>query len=721
MRRKGDESMQQAVLKSNEKPKSNLKYSLLFCFVGVLLNFIGAQAAVLLGLPLYLDNVGTLLCASLGGYVPGIIVGYLTNLINGIISHDTIYYGVLTVMIAVSATAFKRNGWFRKPLTAAASVMVFALIGGALGSVLTWFIYGMEFGQGIGGPIAQKLLDTGAFSPFFAQICGDFLLDVFDKTIVCIIASLIALFIPETWLPGFKLRPWQQTPLHGDERRSARRMKTRGMSLRGKIMALVCVIMVLIAVVTIGISHKMFRDSMMQSQSEMGRGVTGLIEGSFDADRVDEYMRDRAKAPGFAETIERMLEIRESSKDIVYVYVYQIREDCCYVVFDPDVEADSPDQKVKFSKAFLPYVPSLLLGEEIDPIVSNEEYGWLLSVYRPVKNSEGECVCYACVDLSMQQMKTDEYSFLAKAVSLFVAFFVTILTVGFWLAEYRIILPVNSMAIAASGFAYDSGAGREESVKRLESLNIHTGDEIENLYSAITKMSSDTVRYIADVHQKSETIARMQDNLITVLADMVENRDKYTGHHVKCTAEYASIIMHKLREKGIYTDQLTDEFIRNMIHSAPLHDVGKIKISDVLLNKPGRLTDEEFEKMKLHTIEGKKIIAKAALANDDGDTFLKEAENLALYHHERWDGTGYPQGMKGEDIPLSARIMAVADVFDALVSKRSYKEGYSMEKSMGIIREGMGTHFDPNVAQAFLDAEDEVRAVVQEYSRRTES
>ena len=203
----------------------------------------------------------------------------------------------------------------------------------------------------------------------------------------------------------------------------------------------------------------------------------------------------------------------------------------------------------------------------------------------------------------------------------------------------------------------------------------------------------------------------MQENLILVLADMVESRDQFTGDHVKNTSEYTLIIMNQLKKEGVYTDQLTDEFIRNVYHSAPLHDIGKIRVSDTILNKPGKLTDEEFETMKLHTVYGRDVIENAKKATPDV-SYLNEAENLSLYHHEKWNGKGYPQGLSGGDIPLSARIMAVADVFDALVSKRSYKDPFPFEKAMDIIREGAGSHFDPSVAAAFEHAEAEVRKVL---------
>ena len=175
--------------------------------------------------------------------------------------------------------------------------------------------------------------------------------------------------------------------------------------------------------------------------------------------------------------------------------------------------------------------------------------------------------------------------------------------------------------------------------------------------------------------------------------------------------------MEHMYRLGIYTDQLSEKFRNDVVNSAPLHDVGKIHVSDTLLNKPGRLTDEEYAQMKTHTTAGREIIEKAIQVVGGGDTgYLQEARNLSAYHHERWDGKGYPSGLSGEDIPLSARIMAVADVFDALVSRRSYKEPFSFEKAMSIIKEGAGTQFDPSIVRAFVDASDEVRKVAESFT-----
>lgn len=204
---------------------------------------------------------------------------------------------------------------------------------------------------------------------------------------------------------------------------------------------------------------------------------------------------------------------------------------------------------------------------------------------------------------------------------------------------------------------------------------------------------------------------KLQKSLITTMADLVENRDENTGGHIQRTSRYVEIIARKLQAEGKYTDILTDKYIEDMVVAAPLHDVGKIHIPDAILNKPGRLDAEEFATMKTHSAAGGAIIAHIE-SNTGEIEYLHIAREMAEYHHERMDGKGYPHGLVGEEIPLCARILAVADVFDAVSSKRCYKEAMSLDKSFAIIEEEMGSHFDVDVAKAFIDSRSEVEAFI---------
>lgn len=174
------------------------------------------------------------------------------------------------------------------------------------------------------------------------------------------------------------------------------------------------------------------------------------------------------------------------------------------------------------------------------------------------------------------------------------------------------------------------------------------------------------------------------------------------------------LIGQKLQQAGIGADTIDDDYVKKLYDSAPLHDIGKVKIPDAILNKPGRLTQEEFTLMKAHTTEGANIL-RSSLSDLEDDSWLSMAVNMAQYHHERWDGTGYPSGLSGEKIPLCARIMAVSDVFDALVSARSYKKAFSFEEAMQILQEGAGTQFDARIIAVFVASAEDVRAIMAKH------
>jgi len=213
------------------------------------------------------------------------------------------------------------------------------------------------------------------------------------------------------------------------------------------------------------------------------------------------------------------------------------------------------------------------------------------------------------------------------------------------------------------------------------------------------------------IRERSNSLRRLKNGLVTVLANLVERRDMMTGSHIERTTKYIRILLQKMIEKEIYIDELKQWNIETVVSSVRLHDVGKIVISDLLLNKNGPLTPEEFEIMKKHAIEGENIIDEIIEESGDG-FFLKHAKLFAGHHHERWDGTGYPRKLKGTDIPLQGRIMAIIDVYDALVSDRPYKKAFSHEKAVEIIKEGNGTHFDPYITSVFLECEKEIEKVM---------
>ena len=199
-----------------------------------------------------------------------------------------------------------------------------------------------------------------------------------------------------------------------------------------------------------------------------------------------------------------------------------------------------------------------------------------------------------------------------------------------------------------------------------------------------------------NIQREMEKRNAMQSHVIDDLAELIESRDVSTGEHVTRTKRYVELIAREMQKHAQYAELLTDETVERIVRAAPLHDIGKIAVSDRILQKPGRLTPEEFELMKEHTVKGGEMV-HSILGNLDNETFLQTASEIATSHHERWDGSGYPAGLAGEAIPLPARIMSVADVFDALVSERCYKSAMPPEKAFQIIEEERGRQFDPAI------------------------
>lgn len=238
-----------------------------------------------------------------------------------------------------------------------------------------------------------------------------------------------------------------------------------------------------------------------------------------------------------------------------------------------------------------------------------------------------------------------------------------------------------------------------------------TDDTKNQQYIALIDSYNSDLR--EEVKQKTKHIVEMHDKLILGMAAMVESRDNSTGGHIRRTSDVVKILVDEMMKENKLG--LSEEFCRDIIKAAPMHDLGKIAVDDAILRKPGRFTDEEFEKMKAHAAEGAKIVHTILEGTDDMN-FHIIAENVAHYHHERWDGSGYPEGLKGEEIPLEARIMAIADVYDALVSKRVYKEKMSYEKANEIIMDGMGKHFDKSLEPYYVS----VRPLLEAYYDKQE-
>ncbi|MCR5251547.1 MAG: HD domain-containing protein [Lachnospiraceae bacterium] len=692
------------------------------CIAAIALNLLLSALVSAFRLPIYLDTVGTVAIAAMGGYLPGVLVGFFTNLLRSLNDHTSWYYGVVSVGVALLTAGLFQRGKLKKLSGILLLILFSSLIGGSAAALIPFFMEGISFEN---GSLAAFLNDTGYFGPELSFFLSKYLTDIPDKALSVFLALGIIRFIPRKAYRYFSFGARLQGMLTEEEVFSEGRRHNRVISLRTKVFLVIGSFLVMVSVVAAGISMAVYRKTVIREHTRIARGTAMIAANILDGDRVEAYIREGRSAEGYAETEELLRKLIRSSMDISYVFAYRIEREGCRVVFDVEAEAtmngescEEPGTLIDFDQSFLDRVPDLLEGREIEPVISRDRYGHLLTAYQPVFDSSGKCVCYTGADVDMGQLSAMERSFMTEMISVFAGFFAILSVFAIWLTSYHIVLPIRSITARLDRFSkgMDTQEDMDEDVKSLRKLRIHTGDEIEILYNAICRMTQNQAEQMRSIRRLSESTAKMQDGLIITMADMVENRDSDTGAHIQKTAGYVKIIAEALMKKGYYAEKITPKFVSDVVRSAPLHDIGKIHIPDGVLNKAGKLTDEEYEIMKSHTVSGKKII-EDAITTVEGENYLKEARNMAAYHHERWDGKGYPEGLHGEVIPLSARIMAIADVFDALTSPRIYKPAFSLEKALEIIEEGKGTQFDPKCVEAFMDSLAEVKVILRKYNK----
>ena len=562
--------------------------------VCLVINLVCNKVVNLLGLSLYCDCIGTIAAAIIGGFMPAVLVGFFTNILSSLSDSSNLYYSVCNVLIAIVAAAFSQNKYLRKlSWKIIIPTVCFILVGGGVGSLITWGLYGNTMGEELASSLAGRIYTNVVQDAFWAQMYAGLIMDIPDKVISVILAFIIYKTYPKKFKPE-------------RDRVNLASITQKGISLSGKIIISVILIFSIAATVVTFVSYNQFRDTLVASEAQYATDTAKFAATLIDGDKVDEYLRRKDSAEGYFRIKRYYSLIWNSSDRIQYLYVYQIQEDGCHVVFDvdtPDTPGSETGTVIPFDESFAPYIDDLLAGKEIDPIITDDTYGWLLSSYVPVYDSNNRCKCYVCVDVSMPNISDIERTFTFKITTILLGFLVTVLTLSIYLAKRFIVSPVNSLAKLASDFAYTDDEARKETLDSIRNFEIRTGDEIEHLYNAMAKTTRDTVDYINQSQRKNEAISTFQSGMINVMADLVESRDQSTGEHIKNTSSYVEIICDELIKEGKFADILDEEFKNNIVSSAPMHDIGKIKVSDTILNKPGKFEPWEYEIMKTHAEE----------------------------------------------------------------------------------------------------------------------
>ncbi|MCR5103502.1 MAG: HD domain-containing protein [Eubacterium sp.] len=697
---------------------NNLRRNI-FTIFGMLFNVLMAFLMYKTGLPFYFDTIGTIVVTVLGGVFPGILTAVMSNVLCSLFNPHALYFTVINAIIALCTSWIVNRSNKNKVFRLIFLVLSLAIISGSLSAFIQWQLYGGPQNEGIAA-VVNGIRESSGISPFLIYLFINIIINIIDKGISVLIALLILWFLPGSIKNNLLNSRWKQRSLSREEKKDLYKWsKDVNHSVRTRIILLISIISFLLMVIIV-VGTSLFSNHVKSERISALENVTKLSAELIDADMVDEYIATNGSVEGYEETRDLLYKVKDTSTYIDNLYVLKFtKDDGCYYIFEivgEGEELHSPSKKVFNIEEYESILADLKAGKEITPLEEGNLFYWNIRVFNPVYNDEGQCVCYTIADISMDLMADYNRIFLFKMIIILAGFIILMMSGAIWFTDMFTVYPINSIASMIDGFVEvkDDQEKLDAQVRKLRKLDIRTDDEIEKMYISLCKMAASTAEQMREIRYYTESTAKMQNGIIITMADMVESRDSDTGAHIQKTAAYVRIILNGLKKKGYYAEKLTPKYMADVEMSAPLHDVGKVNIPDSVLNKPGKLTPEEYEIMKTHTTAGKKIIEKA-ISTVKGESYLREARNMAGYHHERWDGKGYPEGLHGEVIPLSARIMAVADVFDALASPRVYKPAFPFEKAIAIIQEGAGTQFDPKCVEVFMDSLDEVKEVLKKY------
>ena len=688
---------------------------------GIAVNVILYYVTCRFDLPLYLDTIGTMGVVVITGLFPGVLTAVVTNMLCSFIDGDTFYFGIVNVLIALYTSAFLWKRGLSKLRNIFIYVATVSAISGGISAILQWVLFEMPQKEAVSTAVVT-LSEISGINGFVVFLIVNILLNILDKGICICAVIFLMMFFPKDRIEairagGLKQRPFSSSEMEDMRQRSKNTKNNSGRRVSLMMLALSLSLVIVMGCIGVELYFKVMKEDRVKAAENTARAAAAII----DPDKVDAYVSNGESEEGYRETKELLERIRESSTVVQYLYVVKVRDEGGVIVFDLDADDGAgyyPGYYMKFEKAFEPYLAAMSAGDNIEPVESDFLSGWVITATAPVRNDTGVCMCYVCADVSLNYVAGSLWIFLLKVILMLSGFFVLIVVYGLWNTAIYSVFPIDGIVMYVERFirSGDDQGALDETVRMLRKLDIYTNDEVEMLYHSICNMALNQVEQLRRVRRLSDSALKMQDGLIITMANLVENRDSDTGAHVQKTAAYVKIIVEGLKRKGYYAEKITPKFISDVVRSAPLHDVGKINIPDGVLNKPGKLTDEEYEIIKTHTVSGRDIMEQA-IDTVEGENYLKEARNMAAYHHERWDGKGYPEGLHGEVIPLSARIMAVADVFDALTSARVYKPAFPIEKALQMIQEEAGHQFDPKCVEVFMESVQEVRVILKTYSK----
>ena len=567
--------------------KSFLKI-ILICGLGVILNVIGVIVAEKLDLSIYLDVVGTIFIAAIGGYVPGIAVGFFTNLLGAIFDTNEMFYGVVSVLLALLTAFLAKRGYYENFPKVLWTIPATALLTSVIGTLIEEMLN-----------LTNRFDTLADLLKVFERFIQHFSAEVPDKALAIMLSFVALKLIPSDIKEHFELVGKMQAPVPPEIRQAINSKSKFISSLSTKMIFSLMAITIFVAVFISAISYTMYQDSSVKDRIRIADGIISMVVNEIDPRRVDEFLEKGYQAEGYKEVERELYKIRASNSDIKFLYVYKIMEDGCHVVFDLDtanLDALEPGSVEEFDESFVPYLDDLLAGRPISPIINNDKYGYLLTIYKPVYNSVGQCVCYAGIDFSMDLINDYGRMFITKVIALFSGAVIFIFVVVLWFVENNIILPVNTMAYCARNFAYDSEEAREKNIERMRNLSIKTHDEIENLYAAFLKTTSDSMHYFENLKRSKIQLAVMDELAHKDALTGLKNKTAYTERTAKFDADI-------VEGRAAFAIIMIDVNFLKRVNDTYGHEYG-----NVYLINAGKLACSVFGEDKVYRIGGDEFV-----------------------------------------------------------------------------------------------------------------
>ena len=497
------------------------------CIGGLILNLVGSSIVSTFNLSVYLDTIGTIYIAALGGYVPGIVVAFLTNLLKTPFYSNQMYYAFVSMLIAILTTFFTRKGYYDKLSTVLLFIPLMTFIAGTFDSLIENLLNSTNVLQSV--------------NQFRLSYVDNFLNEFLDKGLSILIAFVIFKATSSKVKEAFRTFGQQQAPISEEMSHVINEQKYKSSSLPTKLLLIVLFSALFVSLSISVISYMLFKSGVTDDRIKTVDGLNTIILNEINPYMIDEYMSLGRTSKEYREIEERFYGIKNSNPDIKYLYVYKIDSEGCHVVFDLNTifeAGDKPGDIAPFDKNLTQTdIANLILGRPLRPIISDDEYGYLLTLYKPLYDSSGKCRCYAVVDYSMDIITDYMRTFTIKLIALFIGCFVFILTLSMAFIENHIILPVNTMAYCAQNFSYDIET-RKEHIERIENLKIHTGDEIEHLYRSMLKTMENVVDYLESLYEAKMQVANMEVKVHAM--DKIAHKDSLTG--VKNKTSYVETI-----------------------------------------------------------------------------------------------------------------------------------------------------------------------------------